>query len=144
MDNTLLENYITAYREKKDADDRVKELNRKHDALKQALIDAMFDEGVTSIKKDGVTLSLSQRIWASAPDIEGTNEKDSDALTRGLLAIGADHLVKTTVNSISLSSFISDVSVFPLDDEGMPTLPPELAGRIKITREPNISVRGAR
>lgn len=138
----LVKEYLAIYGEKKAADDRVKEINKRHEAAKQKLIDAIYETGMTQMRVDGVTVSLSQRLWASAPDIEGTDEKNADALATALLAIGADHLVKTTVNSVSLSSFISDDSIFPLDDEGMPTLPPELVGNIKITRHPNISVRG--
>jgi hypothetical protein len=98
-----------------------KYLGEQMDALEDAIREDLIEAGISSINIDGAKVYINRQIWAS-PDGEGAFEA-----MKGVE--GFDILVKPSVNTQSLSAVVREL---PKDKDGMPILPAELVGKIKV------------
>ncbi len=129
----------------KDLETQVKRLKDDKAELEAEIMAAFAEEGTKSIKlTDGRSVGLHRQIWASAVD--------QDKLCHALAECGAGELVKTAVNTQSLSSWVREherdneakgatAPVLEADVAGQFELPEEVVGLIKITEKFSIRAR---
>ena len=127
--------YAGLVAQRKAAEELVEGLKEKLTKLEAELLTRMGDEGVASLKVDTpegrFTLFPKRQLWSSC--IPGHEQELHD----GLRALGMGDLVKESVNSQRLSSYVRE-----LDAVGH-MVPPEVANAIKVTERFTIGVRKA-
>jgi hypothetical protein len=127
--------YAVLVAKRKDLETEVDTLKETLTKLEESLLTRMGDEGVVSLKVDTAggrfTLFPKRQLWSSC--IPGHEQELHD----GLRALDLGDLVKESVNSQRLSSYVRE-----LDVTGT-AIPPEVAGAIKVTERFTIGVRKA-
>ena len=117
---------------KKEAEQRVKDINAALDDVEYRLAAWMANTETQSFTRAGTTFSLTHRTYASA--VPG----HKDALYAALKAAGYGDLVYETVNANSLSAFVGE----QITEHGE-TLPEWLDGLVRVFEQTKVSVRKA-
>ena len=118
--------------EKKDAEQRVKELNAALDETDAALAQLMTDTETQNFTRSGTMFCLTNTTRASA-----TSDR-KDELFEALRAEGYGGLVYETVNANSLSAFVRE-QISENDD----VLPDWLEGLVSVFEKTTVGVRKA-
>ena len=118
--------------EKKDAEQRVKELNAALDETDAALAQLMTDTETQNVTRSGTMFCLTNTTRASA-----TADR-KDELFEALRAEGYGGLVYETVNANSLSAFVRE-QISENDD----VLPDWLEGLVSVFEKTTVGVRKA-
>ena len=118
--------------EKKDAEQRVKELNAALDETDAALAQLMTDTETQNFTRSGTIFCLTNTTRASA-----TADR-KDELFEALRAEGYGGLVYETVNANSLSAFVRE-QIYENDD----VLPDWLEGLVSVFEKTTVGVRKA-
>lgn len=98
----LADELKNARNQKKELDEKVKDLNARIEFLDRQLSDEMAKAGCEKFSRNGSTFYLKSRIYASAKD--GNRERMFEALKEN----GYGSLVTETVNANTLSSFCKE------------------------------------
>ncbi len=118
--------------EKKEAEQRVKDINAALDEVEYRLAEMMADTETQNFTRAGTMFSLTTKTRASA----AADRKDK--LYAALKAEGYGDLVYETVNANSLSAFVNEQ--IPENNE---TLPKWLEGLVNVFEQTKFSVRKA-
>ena len=118
--------------EKKEAEQRVKDINAALDEVEYRLAEMMADTETQNFTRAGTMFSLTTKTRASA----AADRKDE--LYAALKAEGYGDLVYETVNANSLSAFVNEQ--IPENNE---TLPKWLEGLVNVFEQTKVSVRKA-
>ena len=129
---TLAEELKNLRDSKKEAEQRVKDVNAELDKVESELADLMAGTETQNFTKSGVMYSLTVKNRASA--VAERKDKLYDALKKN----GYGDLVYETVNANSLSAFVNE-QVAQNEDN----LPAWLDGLVNIYEQVNVSVRKA-
>lgn len=105
--------------------DNIKEEIR---AVEQPLVEEFAENGLSSLNVNGYTAYLHNQLWAK---VEDGRMEDFTVSELG-------ELVKPTVNAQSLSAAIREL---PKDNSGMPILPKNLIGVVKVSEIHSIRIR---
>lgn len=128
----LAEKLKTLRDEKKDAEQRVKDINADIDDVEQQLVSVMTDTETQNFTRAGTMFSLTNKTRASAmADRKGE-------LYAALKSEGYGDLVYETVNSNSLSAFVNEQI-----SENNETLPQWLEGLVNVYEQTKVAVRKA-
>ena len=122
--------YLAAADQVKDLDHQAKAAKQERDDLEAALVDAMLDEELQSLKVQGRLLSLRQQIHVT-PDM--TKEEQ---LFGALEAHGLGSMIKRTVNRNTLTAAVKEQMAFNGGE-----LPAWLDGAVNIFEQPKIIAR---
>lgn len=117
---------------KKEAEQRVKDIDAALDDVEYRLATWMANTETQSFTRAGTTFSLTHRTYASA--VPG----HKDALYAALKAAGYGDLVYETVNANSFSAFVGE----QITEHGE-TLPEWLDGLVRVFEQTKVSVRKA-
>lgn len=128
----LAEQLKTLRDEKKEAEQRVKDLGAALDEVEYRLAEMMADTETQNFTRAGTMFSLSTKTRASA----ATDRKDE--LYAALKAEGYGDLVYETVNANSLSAFVNEQIT-----ENNEALPEWLEGLVNVFEQTKVSVRKA-
>ena len=113
-------------------------LNDERTQLESALLAAWGEEGMSSIRVDGATVSLRRDLWAGlVRNEQGSNADALSALKRARLG----SFVNETVNTQTLSAWAREL---PRDNDDMPILPSSLRERINVSEKFSIRTAFAR
>ncbi len=118
--------------EKRRLESELRKVQAALDALEQPLLDEMSEQGMQSMRIGGYNLHIRGQLWAGVVQVEqpdGTFAADKELTCDALVEAGQGHFVERGFNVNSVSSYIRDL---PQDDRGMPILPPELDGKIRV------------
>lgn len=126
MNPETLKQFIALDARRKALDAELKDVTGRLEAMREPLLDQWIQEGVTSLKVDGHTVSLRRQVWARVVD----RERIADALRRE----GLESLL--TPNSQQLSAWVRE-----REAEGQP-LPASFAGVVDTFERFSLSVRG--
>lgn len=118
--------------EKKDAEQRVKDINADIDDVEQQLVSIMTDTETQNFTRAGTMFSLTNKTRASAM----ADRKDE--LYAALKSEGYGDLVYETVNANSLSAFVNEQI-----SENNETLPQWLEGLVNVYEQTKVAVRKA-
>lgn len=136
--NTLAQDaqeYAVLLAQRKELESQVDEIKNTLVKLEENLLTRMGDEGIESMKVNTTsgkfTLFPKRQLWSTC--IPGHEHE----LSEGLKKLGMGDLVKETVNSQRLSSYVRELDVTGTE------IPPEVAGAIKVTERFTIGVRKA-
>ena len=129
---TLAEELKNLRDSKKEAEQRVKDVNAELDKVESELADLMAGTETQNFTKSGVMYSLTVKNRASA--VAERKDKLYDALKKN----GYGDLVYETVNANSLSAFVNE-QVAQNEDN----LPAWLEGLVNIYEQAKVSVRKA-
>ena len=99
--NDAVRNWLEHERQKRDLDEQLKALKAKLKTLEDAALEYLAEEGITSVKMNGSTVYMSTSTYASLSD-------DKDAAMVALKEHGIGDLVKESVNSNSLASWVRE------------------------------------
>lgn len=116
--------------EKKDAEQRVKDINAEIDKTEYALVQLMAETETQNFTRAGTMFSLTTKTRASA--VAG----HKDELYSALKENGFGDLVYETVNSNSLSAFVKEQIA-----ENQDNVPDWLNGLINVYEQTTVSVR---
>ena len=96
--------YRASFEEVKMLDEKLKEAKRARDRAEHALLEWLETEGKSSVDYDGIGRFsvMKPRLYASC------TIENQEQLRDYLVAEGRDDLIKTTVNSNSLSTFVKE------------------------------------
>lgn len=119
--------------QKRNVEAELKSLNEQLRELQDEAIDAMLDDGVSSVKIEGYTVYISSQVSASPAD------GNEDAMCDALVAAEYGDLVKRTVHRSRLASFVKD---FRNENDEI-DLPPGLRETIKVTEFHRLQMRKA-
>lgn len=115
------------------------------ETLEEPLLERMATNGMQSMRVKGITLYILPQIWAGAVMREVTLGDGTTAMVGNkqetcdaLIAIGQAQFVEPNFNVQTVSAYVRE---FPRDDKGMPILPPELAGHIRVTQKFKLGAR---
>ena len=129
---TLAEELKNLRNQKKEAEQRVKDVNAELDKVEHELADLMAGTETQNFTKSGTMYSLTVKTRASA--VAERKDKLYDALKKN----GYGDLVYETVNANSLSAFVNE-QVAQNEDN----LPAWLEGLVNIYEQAKVSVRKA-
>lgn len=118
--------------EKKEADQRVKNITAAADEVEQQLVSIMTDTETQNFTRAGTMFSLTHKTRASA----AADRKDE--LYAALKSKGYGDLVYETVNANSLSAFVNEQIT-----ENDEALPEWLDGLVNVFEQAKVSVRKA-
>lgn len=116
--------------EKKDAEQRVKDINAEIDKTEYALVQVMAETETQNFTRAGTMFSLTTKTRASA--MAG----HKDELYSALKENGYGDLVYETVNANSLSAFVKEQIT-----ENQDTVPEWLSSLVNIYEQTSVSVR---
>jgi hypothetical protein len=116
--------------EKKETEDRLKELNCEIEKTAYKLSESMLDNDMPGFKHNGSQFSLVTTTRASAP------AGDKTGLFTALRENGYGDLVYETVNANSLSSFVREQTELNGDK-----LPDWLTGKVNVYEKTTVSIR---
>ena len=116
--------------EKKDAEQRVKDINAEIDKTEYALVQLMAETETQNFTRAGTMFSLTTKTRASA--VAG----HKDELYSALKENGFGDLVYETVNANSLSAFVKEQIT-----ENQDTVPEWLNGLVNVYEQTSVSVR---
>lgn len=128
----LAERLKTLREEKKEAEQRAKDITAAADEVEQELVSIMADTETQNFTRAGTMFSLTHKTRASA----AADRKDE--LYAALKAGGYGDLVYETVNANSLSAFVGEQIA-----ENGEALPEWLDGLIHVYEQTKVSVRKA-
>ena len=114
---------------KKDAEQRVKDINAEIDKTEYVLVQLMAETETQNFTRAGTMFSLTTKTRASA--VAG----HKDELYSALKENGFGELVYETVNANSLSAFVKQIS------ENQDTVPDWLSGLVNVYEQTSVSVR---
>jgi hypothetical protein len=121
LDTGAVGRFVEVSREIKDLEDRLKALKSQRDELQEGLLEQFSSAGVSSVRVDGLTVSLRREVWATCK--ESNYERACAALT----AAGLSEFVQPRFNAHTLSAYVRE-----LDRDGKP-LPKEFDGAIEVS-----------
>ncbi len=116
--------------EKKDAEQRVKDINAEIDNTEYALVQLMAETETQNFTRAGTMFSLTTKTRASA--MAGRKDKLYSALKEN----GFGELVYETVNANSLSAFVKEQIA-----ENQDNVPDWLNGLVNVYEQTSVSVR---
>lgn len=116
--------------EKKDAEQRVKDINAEIDKTEYALVQLMAETETQNFTRAGTMFSLTTKTRASA--MAGRKDELYSALKEN----GFGELVYETVNANSLSAFVKEQI-----SENQDTVPEWLNGLVNVYEQTSVSVR---
>lgn len=116
--------------EKKDAEQRVKDINAEIDKTEYALVQLMAETETQNFTRAGTMFSLTTKTRASA--MAGRKDELYSALREN----GFGDLVYETVNANSLSAFVKEQIA-----ENQDTVPDWLNGLVNVYEQASVSVR---
>ncbi len=116
--------------EKKDAEQRVKDINAEIDKTEYALVQLMAETETQNFTRAGTMFSLTTKTRASA--VAGHKDELHSALKEN----GFGDLVYETVNANSLSAFVKEQIT-----ENQDTVPEWLNGLVNVYEQTSVSVR---
>lgn len=116
--------------EKKDAEQRVKDINTEIDKTEYALVQLMAETETQNFTRAGTMFSLTTKTRASA--MAGRKDELYSALKEN----GFGDLVYETVNANSLSAFVKEQI-----SENQDTVPDWLNGLVNVYEQTSVSVR---
>lgn len=116
--------------EKKDAEQRVKDINADIDKTEYALVQLMAETETQNFTRAGTIFSLTTKTRASA--MAGRKDELYSALKEN----GFGDLVYETVNANSLSAFVKEQIA-----ENQDTVPEWLSGLVNVYEQTSVSVR---
>lgn len=116
--------------EKKDAEQRVKDINAEIDKTEYALVQLMAETETQNFTRAGTMFSLTTKTRASA--VAGHKDKLYSALKEN----GFGELVYETINANSLSSFVKEQI-----SENQDRVPDWLRGLVNVYEQTSVSVR---
>jgi hypothetical protein len=127
-----------------DLEQKTKELKKINTTLEPLLIEYFKDKGQQRVTRNGRTVYLARELWpkvvaddltAGLTDERDVSEADERAKSRLVDALANDpetsHLVKSSYNTMTLRSFI--LNDCEEGDDGMPTIPEHLKGKLGVT-----------
>ncbi len=117
-------------KEKKDAEQRVKDINAEIDKTEYALVQLMAETETQNFTRAGTMFSLTTKTRASA--MAGRKDELYSALKEN----GFGDLVYETVNANSLSAFVKEQIA-----ENQDTVPDWLNGLVNVYEQTSVSVR---
>jgi hypothetical protein len=120
LDTKAVSRLVELVAKKRALEADVKTLSREIAEIEESLLEQFGEAGVSSIRTEGGTVSLSRQLWATCKD--GDYERACSALR----AAGLDEFVQPRFNSNSLSAYFRE-----LDREGRP-IPAALEGAIDV------------
>ncbi len=152
MDFSLVREFVAETIRLKEVEKQLKADKADLEGKKQAILDGFAEQGVGQIRIDGKTVYTHRQLWAGKADAldasgEPLKEKgkaikvDNDEYIDAIKAAGLEHMVKETVAASTLSSWVREID--QEDDDGLPVLPPELVGMVKVTEKFDVRVRKA-
>lgn len=115
---------------KKDAEQRVKDINAEIDKTEYSLVQLMAETETQNFTRAGTMFSLTTKTRASA--VAGHKDKLYSALKEN----GFGELVYETVNANSLSAFVKEQI-----SENQDTVPDWLSGLVNVYEQTSVSVR---
>ncbi len=116
--------------EKKDAEQRVKDINAEIDKTEYALVQMMAETETQNFTRAGTMFSLTTKTRASA--VAGRKDELFSALKEN----GFGDLIYETVNANSLSAFVKEQI-----SENQDTVPDWLSGLVNVYEQTSVSVR---
>lgn len=138
---TALARRLLAVRaEKERLQDELKAVSAEYDAIEGNLIGQMAASGVGSftMQPEGVTISITHRLWArplpGADDDE--KQRNRGAVAQALTEHGLDFLMKSDFDIRSLSTFIRETQ------ERGEVVPEGLLAVLQVVQEPTIRITG--
>lgn len=126
--------YAELTKEKRRIEGREKEINSRIKELDGIILDYYQQMGLQRMTINGVTIYLSEEIWAGGAKIVGeTGEEytDRQLTCRALIDAGYPDFVKPDFNVMTLSAWVRELD---RDNNGNPILPVELVGKMGVTR----------
>lgn len=126
----MAKEYLAAADQAKALEAQAKAAKQERDDLEAALVDAMLDEELQSLKVQGRLLSLRQQMHVT-PDM--TKEEQ---LFGALEAHGLGSIIKRTINRNTLTATVKEQMEINGDE-----LPAWLDGVVNIFEQPKIGIR---
>ena len=137
---TARQRYAALWLERKQLEEKDKQLGKELEALEQVLLDEMLNEGVQLQRVNGVTLHINRQLWA-APAAESSRQ----AIVHALEAMDMEGFI--TYNTTTLSGYMRELAREasgkdnPSKEEAQAALPAQLRDLIKVEERIRIGAR---
>lgn len=128
-----LTEYIDLQTEKRQLDDRLKEIAARSRQLETAILDDWADRGQTNAKLNGVTLYLATDFYCTK-----RGGVDVSQLCAALEAAGRPDLVRPDYSASSLKAWIKELYT---ENDGQ--IPAELAPLLNVQEAPRLRMRAS-
>ena len=136
----LLQKFIQLQYDKKGLEEELEEIKGSLKTISDQAIELMAENGVQKTTIEGNTVYIHEQIWASI------NPEDKEAAFEAMRANDLGDLIKETVNTNTLSSWVRDY--IKETNEGMmfieskdECVPEELRGHIKVSNVTQLRMR---
>lgn len=120
MNTTAVNKLVELTLQKRELETRAKELAREIAEVEESLLEQFGEAGISSVRAEGGTVSLSRQLWATCAD------GDYSRACAALEAAGLSEFVQNRFNSNTLSAYFRE-----LDRDGRP-IPKALEGAIDV------------
>lgn len=104
----------------------------EQDALKEQLLQQFEARNLKNLKVGRRLVYVHRSVWASVPP------EHAGEVKRALRDLDLSEFIKETVNSQQLSAHVRE---YPEDDQGMPSLPEQLQGLLRVTEKYDLRIR---
>lgn len=126
----LADQYILQDQHVKELDDELKVAKATREEIMQQLAEAMADEELQSLNKNGKTLYLSETVSVTVP------AENKDALITALTKQGYGDLIRPNVSAQTLTALVKELS-----GEDDVYVPEWLEGIVNLYRAPKVNIR---
>lgn len=141
-----LARFVFLEQERRDLEAKLKTNAAEAGLLEEPLLEQFSELGMSNARVSGLTVYIHSQLWAGAAKKEveladGTTEIVGDAETtcQALIEAGLGEFVKPGFNVMTVSAWAREL---PVNEEtGLPVLPPEMVGRITLTRKFSLRTR---
>lgn len=139
IDDSLLKRYIEVHDIIVEHEDDIDVLKEEKNLLEQDLIELFSQAGISNIKIEGRTITLSTQYWAKMRENEDGRSTSREGVVKALRSLGLDDfIILETFSSQKVSSYIREL--VEKDQE----IPEELAESMVIAPKHTIKVRPKR
>ena len=126
----LADQYINQDQHVKELDEELKVAKAAREEIMTALAEAMADEELQSLNKNGKTLYLSETVSVTVP------AENKDALITALTKQGYGDLIRPNVSAQTLTALVKELS-----GESDVYVPEWLEGIVNLYRAPKVNIR---
>ena len=111
MDTEALHEFVELEKERRKLEVQLKSLKARKAKLEEHLLTEFEQAGVQNMRVDGMTVYVHRQTWAN-------HAGNPDALVAAMRAAGMGEMVKTSVNTHTLSAWVRELHSI---DENIPT-----------------------
>lgn len=128
MDTDALHEFVQVEKDRRELEAKLKSLKARKARLEEQLLTQFEQEGVQNMRVDGMTVFVHRQTWAN-------HAGNPAALVEAMRAAGMDEMVKTSVNTQTLSAWVRELE--SIEEEVPASIAPHISVSEKFSLRTN-------